>query len=135
MTGFMGNWNQRTLLKQAFSSHPWIPFLGGLLLNCLVCLCLNLGGPFLGVTGPPVTLVADLISVLGDSGFMIVVKKCYTGTKGCRSLWAGLLRKKIERKNFNVENFSESLFKTFTYRNPSQIKGSQSGLQVKHKFN
>lgn len=47
-----------------------MPFLGGLLLNCLVCRCLNLGGPFLGVTGPPVTLVADRTSALGGSRFM-----------------------------------------------------------------
>lgn len=52
------------------SAYPWTPFLGGLLLNCLVCRCLNLGGPFLGVTGPPVTLVADRISALGGSRFM-----------------------------------------------------------------
>lgn len=39
-------------------------------MNCLVCRCLNLGGPFLGVTGPPVTLVADRISALGGSRFM-----------------------------------------------------------------
>lgn len=39
-------------------------------MNCLVCRCLNFGGPFLGVTGPPVTLVADRISVLGGSRFM-----------------------------------------------------------------
>lgn len=52
------------------SAYPWTPFLGGLLLNCLVCRCLNLGGPFLGVTGPPVTLVADRISGLGSSRFM-----------------------------------------------------------------
>lgn len=32
--------------------YPFTPFLGGLLLNCLVCLCLNLGGPFRGVVGP-----------------------------------------------------------------------------------
>lgn len=51
-------------------AYPWTPFLGGLLLNCLVCRCLNLGGPFLGVTGPPVTLVADRISALGGSRLM-----------------------------------------------------------------
>lgn len=51
-------------------AYPWTPFLGGLLLNCLVCRCLNLGGPFLGVTGPPITLVADRISALGGSRFM-----------------------------------------------------------------
>lgn len=39
-------------------------------MNCLVCRCLNLGGPFLGVTGPPVTLVAERISALGGSRFM-----------------------------------------------------------------
>lgn len=39
-------------------------------MNCLVCRCLNLGGPFLGVTGPPVTLVADRTSALGGSRFM-----------------------------------------------------------------
>lgn len=39
-------------------------------MNCLVCRCLNLGGPFLGVTGPPVTLVADRISALGGSKSM-----------------------------------------------------------------
>lgn len=39
-------------------------------MNCLVCRCLNLGGPFLGVTGPPITLVADRISALGGSRFM-----------------------------------------------------------------
>lgn len=53
-------------------THPCTPFLGGLLLNCLVCLCLNLGGPFRGVAGPPVTLVADLISGLGGSRLMAV---------------------------------------------------------------
>lgn len=54
-----------------FPAYPWTPFLGGLLLNCLVCRCLNLGGPFLGVTGPPTTLVADRISALGSSRFMM----------------------------------------------------------------
>lgn len=54
----------------ASSAYPWTPFLGGLLLNCLVCRCLNLGGPFLGVTGPPITLVADRISAFGGSRFM-----------------------------------------------------------------
>lgn len=39
-------------------------------MNCLVCRCLNFGGPFLGVTGPPITLVADRISALGGSRFM-----------------------------------------------------------------
>lgn len=34
------------------SPNPFTPFLGGLLLNCLVCLCLNLGGPLRGVVGP-----------------------------------------------------------------------------------
>lgn len=53
-------------------THPCTPFLGGLLLNCLVCLCLNLGGPFRGVAGPPVTLVADLISGLWGSRLMAV---------------------------------------------------------------
>lgn len=42
-------------------------------MNCLVCLCLNLGGPFRGVAGPPVTLVADLISgFVGGSRLMAV---------------------------------------------------------------
>lgn len=54
-------------------AYPWTPFLGGLLLNCLVCRCLNLGGPFLGVTGPPITRVADRISALGGSRFMVRV--------------------------------------------------------------
>lgn len=38
----------------SFSSYtyPFTPFLGGLLLNCRVCLCLNLGGPLRGVIGP-----------------------------------------------------------------------------------
>uniref|UniRef100_A0A674BZ14 Secreted protein n=1 Tax=Salmo trutta TaxID=8032 RepID=A0A674BZ14_SALTR len=35
-------------------SHPFWPGLGALLLNVRVCLCLNLGGPFLGVVGPAV---------------------------------------------------------------------------------
>lgn len=35
-----------------FFPYPFTPFLGGLLLNCLVCLCLNLGGPLRGVVGP-----------------------------------------------------------------------------------
>lgn len=52
-------------------AYPCTPFLGGLLLNCLVCRCLNLGGPFLGVTGPPITRVADRISLLGGSRFMV----------------------------------------------------------------
>lgn len=52
-------------------THPWIPFFGGLLLNWRVCLCLNLGGPLRGVAGPPLTLVADLISALGASKFML----------------------------------------------------------------
>lgn len=39
-------------------------------MNCLVCRCLNFGGPFLGVTGPPITLVAERISALGGSRFM-----------------------------------------------------------------
>ena len=52
-------------------THPWIPFFGGLLLNWRVCLCLNLGGPLRGVAGPPVTLVADFISALGASRFML----------------------------------------------------------------
>lgn len=41
-------------------------------MNCLVCLCLNLGGPLRGVAGPPVTLVADLSSSLGGSRLMAV---------------------------------------------------------------
>lgn len=32
--------------------HPFCPGLGALLLKVRVCLCLNLGGPFLGVVGP-----------------------------------------------------------------------------------
>lgn len=32
--------------------YPFCPGLGALLLNVRVCLCLNLGGPFLGVVGP-----------------------------------------------------------------------------------
>uniref|UniRef100_A0A3P9LV42 Uncharacterized protein n=1 Tax=Oryzias latipes TaxID=8090 RepID=A0A3P9LV42_ORYLA len=32
--------------------YPFWPGLGALLLNVRVCLCLNLGGPFLGVVGP-----------------------------------------------------------------------------------
>lgn len=51
--------------------YPWIPFFGGLLLNWRVCLCLNLGGPLRGVAGPPLTRVADLISALGGSRFMV----------------------------------------------------------------
>lgn len=47
-------------------------------MNCLVCLCLNLGGPFRGVAGPPVTLVADLTSSLGGSRLMVL---------GGRQLW------------------------------------------------
>lgn len=35
-----------------FWSHPFTPFLGGLLLNWRVCRCLNLGGPLRGVVGP-----------------------------------------------------------------------------------
>lgn len=35
-----------------FFSHPFCPGLGALLLKVRVCLCLNLGGPFLGVVGP-----------------------------------------------------------------------------------
>lgn len=53
-------------------THPCTPFLGGLLLNCRVCLCLNLGGPFRGVAGPPVTRVADLTSGLWGSKLMAV---------------------------------------------------------------
>lgn len=34
------------------SPNPFTPFLGGLLLNWRVCLCLNLGGPLRGVVGP-----------------------------------------------------------------------------------
>lgn len=34
------------------SPNPLTPFLGGLLLNWRVCLCLNLGGPLRGVVGP-----------------------------------------------------------------------------------
>lgn len=56
--------------------YPFTPFLGGLLLNCLVCLCLNLGGPLRGVVGPvgasPVlrlvvgfSLIAGLFCVTG----------------------------------------------------------------------
>ena len=41
-------------------------------MNCLVCLCLNLVGPFRGVAGPPVTLVADLTSGLETSRLMAV---------------------------------------------------------------
>jgi len=55
-------------------THPCTPFLGGLLLNCRVCLCLNLGGPFRGVAGPPVTLVADLSSGLWGSKLMAVAE-------------------------------------------------------------
>lgn len=36
----------------SFLSYPFTPFLGGLLLNWRVCLCLNLGGPLRGVVGP-----------------------------------------------------------------------------------
>lgn len=43
------------------STHPLTPFLGGLLLNCLVILCLNLGGPLLGVVGP------TLFGLMGES--------------------------------------------------------------------
>lgn len=34
------------------SPNPFTPFLGGLLLNWRVCLCLNLGGPLCRVVGP-----------------------------------------------------------------------------------
>lgn len=37
-------------------AYPLTPFLGGLLLNCRVILCLNFGGPLRGVVGQ-VTLV------------------------------------------------------------------------------
>lgn len=43
------------------STHPLTPFLGGLLLNCLIILCLNLGGPLLGVVGP------TLFGLMGES--------------------------------------------------------------------
>lgn len=38
--------------KQFGNIYPFWPGLGALLLNVRVCLCLNLGGPFLGVVGP-----------------------------------------------------------------------------------
>lgn len=38
--------------KGCFFFYPFWPGLGALLLNVRVCLCLNLGGPFLGVVGP-----------------------------------------------------------------------------------
>lgn len=48
--------------------YPLTPFLGGLLLNCLVCLCLNLGGPLRGVVGPvgasPVLRLAAGVSLI-----------------------------------------------------------------------
>lgn len=53
-------------------------------MNCLVCRCLNLGGPFLGVTGPPVTLVAERISALGGSRFMARLSKTPRQTPASR---------------------------------------------------
>lgn len=41
-------------------TYPFTPFLGGLLLKCLVILCLNWGGPLLGVMGPPTTRVGEV---------------------------------------------------------------------------
>lgn len=57
----------------SFSPHtyPFTPFLGGLLLNCRVCLCLNLGGPLRGVIGPwlgaggPRVVVSAILAVPG----------------------------------------------------------------------
>ena len=46
-------------------SHPFCPGLGALLLKVLVCLCLNLGGPFLGVVGPVVVLAARALPAGG----------------------------------------------------------------------
>lgn len=61
--------------RQAPSSsphtYPFTPFLGGLLLNCRVCLCLNLGGPLRGVIGPwlgaggPRAVVSAILAVPG----------------------------------------------------------------------
>lgn len=65
------------------SPNPWTPFFGGLLLNWRVCLCLNLGGPLRGVAGPPLTRVADLISALGGSRFIL---SCYVWERACRLL-------------------------------------------------
>ena len=48
----------RLTIKLTFNmsgfSYPFWPGFGALLLNVRVCLCLNLGGPFLGVVGPAV---------------------------------------------------------------------------------
>lgn len=39
-------------MKEVLLYYPFWPGLGALLLNVRVCLCLNFGGPFLGVVGP-----------------------------------------------------------------------------------
>ena len=44
--------SQKNKKPFSFWSYPFTPFLGGLLLNWRVCLCLNLGGPLRGVVGP-----------------------------------------------------------------------------------
>lgn len=76
------------------STHPLTPFLGGLLLNCLVILCLNLGGPLLGVVGP------TLFGLMGESlrlsqlfpeliSYTVCVSKksgSYVGSSVCRCL-------------------------------------------------
>lgn len=68
-------------------TYPWTPFLGGLLLNWRVCLCLNLGGPLRGVAGPPLTRVADLISALGSKFILPAASgRCPSGVWSWRSL-------------------------------------------------
>lgn len=69
-------------------TYPWTPFLGGLLLNWRVCLCLNLGGPLRGVAGPPLTRVADLISALGSRFILPAASgRCPSGVWSWRDLY------------------------------------------------
>lgn len=76
--------------KSSFSfwSYPFTPFLGGLLLNWRVCLCLNLGGPLRGVVGPwfeaggaKVVLSLILMS-LGVWWFSVRFLRWWEGKKG-----------------------------------------------------
>ena len=88
----------------ASRTHPWIPFFGGLLLNWRVCLCLNLGGPLRGVAGPPVTLVADFISALGASRFML---RSYRQVG--EHLWEGCLLNLFKDKKREIQRISSAL--------------------------
>lgn len=64
--------NSLKKIINVFLSHPFWPGLGALLLNVRVCLCLNLGGPFLGVVGPVVPPGARALPA-GGLAFILAV--------------------------------------------------------------